>query len=117
MCPVCGYPLRENLASNALSRVMPGEYICNDCGNREAMFDMRASDPPAGRRVCLYADEVGGIMLVVEDEPGYEPFGRKPKDAAWALSYCAAWNTAMGLSEKDVDAIVTSSAFGRWAHF
>lgn len=115
-CPVCGDPLRENQVSNALSRVLH-EYICVDCGNREAMFDMRAADPPPGRRVCLYSDEASGIMLVVEDEPGYEPFGRKPKDPLWAAMYCEAWNRAMGLTSKAVDDILRSSMFGRWAHF
>jgi hypothetical protein len=116
-CPVCGDPLDDNQVSNALSRVMEGEYICVQCGNREAMFDHRATDPPAKRRVCLYSDEPTGIMLVVEDEPGFEPYGRQPRDPLWAKLYCQAWNTAVGLSDRDVDDILASSMFGRWAHF
>jgi len=116
-CPVCGEPLRENLVSNALSRVMPGEYICVECGNREAMFDHRASNAPKDRRVILYSDEPTGIMLVVEDEPGFEPFGRKPRDVGWARLYCTAWNTSLGHTDVDVDEVLRSSMFGRWAHF
>lgn len=116
-CPVCGESLIENLASNALSRVMEGEYICVQCGNREAMFDHRASNAPKGRRVCLYSDEPTGIMLVVEDEPGFEPYGRRPRDPLWATTYCQAWNRAVGLTGRDVDNILASSMFGRWAHF
>ena len=91
-------------------------YICNECGNREAMLDDRASRV-TDRRICLHADEASGIMLVVEDEPGYEPFGRKPRDIAFAREYCEAWNTGNGLDDVDVDQILTSSMFGRWAHF
>lgn len=91
-------------------------YICTDCGNREAMLDMRASRV-TDRRVCLYEDEVSGIMLVVEDEPGYEPFGRKPVSQQFARDYCAAWNRAIGIDDGDVGEILASSMFGRWANF
>jgi hypothetical protein len=56
-------------------------------------------------------------MLVVEDEPGFEPYGRKPRDPLWAKTYCEMWNTAVGLTDRDVDNILASSMFGRWAHF
>jgi hypothetical protein len=116
-CPICGESLIENLARNALSRVMEGEYICVQCGNREAMLDHRASNAPKDRRVCLYSDEPTGIMLVVENEPGFEPFGRRPRDPLWAKMYCQAWNAAVDLTDRDVDDILASSMFGRWAHF
>lgn len=115
-CPLCAKPLAEpKVRYCALSRVMRDDYICNECGNREAMLDDRASRV-VDRRICLYADEASGIMLVVEDEPGYEPFGRKPVSMDYAREYCLAWNRGTGV-EQEVDEILASSMFGRWAHF
>lgn len=114
-CPVCSGPLHERRAMNSLSRADNHTYICSRCGQREAL--LIGTGTRGGRRECLYHDEVGGIMLVTEDEPGYVSMGAKPPDAAVAQSYCTAWNTTLGLSPDDVNDIVASSMFGRWANF
>lgn len=121
-CPVCGGELDDVDARNALSRVRPDDQalsICEDCGNREAVFDYRANlcNQPNIPQVCLYADDCSGIMWVTEDEPGYSPFGERPKSPEFAQSYCDAWNSAIGLSDSDVNQIVHSSMFGRWVNF
>jgi predicted RNA-binding Zn-ribbon protein involved in translation (DUF1610 family) len=54
LCPRCGDKLQQPEVRNALSRVDNKTYICNGCGDQEAMADMIGHPlPPVDRVVWL----------------------------------------------------------------
>ncbi|CPR78954.1 hypothetical protein [Mycobacteroides abscessus] len=109
-CPLCADIMAEPEVRNSLSRFVDS-YICNQCGMAEALLNITQQ-----ARRCLYFDEIGGTMIVTEDEPGYHPFAitfpRGPKAISWIETYVKAVNERLGLTEKDAIDIVTSSMFG-----
>lgn len=113
-CPLCGKELHPVPARNALSRIDNATYICSQCGQAEAL-SIRM--PEAGKpRECLYFDEVGGIMLVTENEPGYFPLFPAPAaDAGWCRNYVDQANEKLDYSIEDRNDIVASSMFGAWS--
>lgn len=103
--------MAEPAVRNSLSRVDNDTYICNRCGLAEVML-RKAKDGEL--RQCLYFDEVMGVALVTENEPGYHPFAAAAPsiDEEWVKSYVKTANEKSGLSEKDANDIVVSSMFG-----
>lgn len=107
-CPLCGGELHEKLVYNSLSRVDNETYICNQCGQVEAL---QIRTPSWNRRrEVLYFDEVAGIALVTEGEPGYYPLFPHPAAAAlFCRGYVDAANEKLGYSHDAVCNIVSSS--------
>lgn len=108
-CPLCAGWLDPVEVRNALSRYTD-RYICSACGNVEALTLARLNDNP-NARTCLYFDEVMGVGLVNEEQPGYLPVWRKPPRAEheWVRHYVDVVNTRVGLSRDDAMTIVGRS--------
>lgn len=107
-CPLCS---KEELyikkVRNSLSRVDNQTYICNKCGGLEVLLQR----PKEGRpRQCLFVQPELSlqIMLIVEDQAGYFPFG-EPNDEQFALDYVNKANEKFNLNEEDIHQIVISS--------
>lgn len=39
VCPRCGRSMKPRLHTNAMSRQLPGVYVCDSCGTDEALRD------------------------------------------------------------------------------
>lgn len=111
ICPLCDEPMNAVEVHNALSRYID-RYICSPCGTIEA-FALAAMNraPEINGRECLYFDEVAGIMLVNENQPGYSPLWPAPPAAEheWVCKYVDAVNTRVGISIGDQTTIVGRS--------
>ena len=47
ICPRCGRSMKPRLHTNAMSRQLPGVYVCDSCGPDEALRDFaRCPLPP-----------------------------------------------------------------------
>lgn len=112
LCPLCREVLLDPSVLNALSHADNTTVICSRCGMREAVMVPQIERREGLPRTAFYYDEVGGVMLVEENAPGYTPFAEAPvADGSWCRQYVDAWNAKLGLSRDDVTAIVTSSMF------
>lgn len=107
-CPLCADTLHSVEVRNALSRIDNATYICSRCGQVEAL---QIRNPSADRpREVFYFDEVGGIMLVTENEPGYRPLFPHPVAGVdWCQRYVDTANDRFGYSPSTVRAVVSSS--------
>lgn len=111
-CPLCQTELDPVPVRNALSRYV-NDYICSSCGNVEALTVALIGSRTTGDSDCLYFDLVGGIMRVVDNEPGYYPlFPHPSEDETWCRGYVDAVNHLHGHSKGEVLRIVASSMFG-----
>lgn len=101
LCPRCGESLHPSTVSNALSRVDNITYICNRCGDREAMADYLGLelppvtepvfvDPPASPRNirCPACGAPSGSPCTVPTSTGRTPMAsyhwdRSDRAAGW----------------------------------